>query len=178
MSPELSDQILQHLRLTLLDLIERERMEAHLSFVHDRGYVYVPVLHGRIGPGCPWPTELSSTDRLPFPASHVSSIAKPVAARLAADPRMVEAFTAGDVVLLDQSVHARTVLEDSALYVVKSATGGIVRRLKLRERSAYVLAEDVRRQPLSWQKIDVDSRQVTRLIRARVHLVNPGAEWC
>jgi hypothetical protein len=177
LSPELSDQILQHLRLTLLDLIERERMEAHLSFVHDRGYVYVPLLKGRIGPGCAWPTELSSTERLPFSGSHVAAIVKPVAARLAEDPRMVDIFTAGDVVLLDQSLRARTVIEDGGLYVVKSATGGIVRRVEMVNGSAYIVADDAKRLPATWRQIDLDSRQITRLIRARAHLVHPAAEW-
>ena len=67
LSPELSDQILQHLRISLLDLIERERIEAHLNFGAPPGdYVYVPLLRGSIGPGFPWPTETAENERLPF----------------------------------------------------------------------------------------------------------------
>ena len=80
LSPELSDQILQHLRISLLDLIERERIEAHLNFGTAPGdYVYVPLLRGKIGPGFPWPTETAENDRLPFGASQVGSIPHPIA---------------------------------------------------------------------------------------------------
>src|SRR5215207_11421747 len=70
LSPELSDQILQHLRLSLLDLIERETMEAHLNLIHDSGYIYVPMLKGPIGPGLSWPTEICGAERLPFPSPY------------------------------------------------------------------------------------------------------------
>jgi hypothetical protein len=177
LSPDLSDQILQHLRLTLLDLIERERMEAHLSFVHTSGYIYVPLLQGAIGPGCPWPTKVSASDRLPFPGPQASSIQNPVAARLADDARMSIVFTGGDVALLDQGLRARSHIEHSAYYVVKSARGGIIRRLEVNGGTIYVIAEDASERPIAWERVHLNGRPITQLVRARAHLVNPVCEW-
>jgi transcriptional regulator with XRE-family HTH domain len=177
LSPELSDQILQHLRLSLLDLIERERIEAHLSFVHNSGYIYVPLLDGMIGPGYPWPTTVNTSDRLPFPSPQASAIQNPVAVRLAEDARMLSIFTAGDIALLDQGLRARSSIERGALYVVKSANGGIVRRLEASAESVYLIAEDARQRPLGWEQVQLHGRPLSQVIRARAYLVNPVCEW-
>jgi transcriptional regulator with XRE-family HTH domain len=178
LSPELSDQILQHLRISLLDLIERERIEAHLNFGLSAGeYVYVPLLRGRIGPGFPWPTETAENDRLPFGAMQVGSIPHPVASRLAEDARMSDAFSDGDIALLDQSARARTEIEPSAYYVVKSGNGGIIRRIQVSGGMLYLIPEDCAHRSSGWQRIPLEGRQVTQFLRARAHLVTPIYEW-
>jgi hypothetical protein len=178
LSPELSDQILQHLRMSLLDLIERERIEAHLNFGAATGdYVYVPVLRGRIGPGFPWPTQTAEDDRLPFGASQVASIPHPVASRLAQDARMGDAFSDGDIALLDQSARARTEIDPAAYYVVKSGSGGVIRRIQVADGMLYLISEDCAQRSTGWQRIPLEGRQLTQLLRARAHLVTPVYEW-
>lgn len=178
LSPELGDQILQHLRLSLLDLIERERIQAHLNFETPlSAYVYVPVVRGCIGPGCPWPTEVTETDRLPFPSSQVAAIPHPVAVRLAEDARMAAAFSAGDVALLDQSHQARTHLDPMGYYVVKSGNGGIIRRVQLSGSALYLIPEDCQRREAGWQRIQMEGRQLMHYIRARAYLATPLYEW-
>ncbi|HYP06665.1 MAG TPA: helix-turn-helix transcriptional regulator [Bryobacteraceae bacterium] len=177
LSPELSDQILQHLRLSLLDLIQRETIEAHLGFVHNGGYVYVPLLNGEIGPGHAWPTSISSTERLPFAGAQVSSIQNPVAVRLAEDVRMASLFTAGDVALLDQSVRARSEIDSGAYFVVKSGNGGIVRRVAASGGAVYLIPEDAHGHPSAWQRVHMEGRPITHLVRARAYLVSPVCEW-
>jgi hypothetical protein len=178
LSPELSDQILQHLRISLLDLIARDQIEAHLNFAAPLGgYIYVPILKGPIGPGCPWPTEVLESDRLPFAPSHVPRIAKPVAVRLAEDVRMASLFSAGDVALLDQSHRARTEIDPGGFYVVKSGGGGVVRRVHMSGTTLYLISEDCQSRPSAWQRVQLENRHVTHYIRARAHLVNPLYEW-
>jgi hypothetical protein len=178
LSPELSDQILQHLRLSLLDLIERDYIKAYLNFDGPGGgYVYVPVLRGNIGPACPWPTEAVLTERMPFHASQVASIDNPVAVRLAEDARMLNTFSAGDVALLDQSHRARSNIEPAAYYVVKCGSGGVVRRLQLSENTLYLIPEDARKHPPGWHRIALNGRQLTHFIRARAYLTTPLYEW-
>jgi hypothetical protein len=178
LSPELSDQILQHLRISLLDLIAREQIEAHLNFAAPLGgYVYVPVLKGSIGPGSPWPTEVMENERLPFAPSHVPRIANPVAARLADDARMSSLFSAGDVALLDQSHPARTEIDPAAYYVVKSGGGGVVRRIHMSGATLYLISEDCQTHPSGWQRLQLENRSLTHYVRARAHLVTPLYEW-
>jgi hypothetical protein len=178
LSPELGDQILQQLRISLLDLIAREQIEAHFNFAAPvGGYVYVPLLVGSIGPGWPWPTAVSENDRLPFPPSHVSLVANPIAARLAEDARMSEVFAAGDIALLDRSHHVRTDIDPEGFYVVKSGDGGIIRRIQVSGSSLFVIPEDSRRHPAGWQRFQLQGRQITQYVRARAYLINPMYDW-
>lgn len=178
LSAELSDQILQHLRISLLDLIERERIEQHLNFAAALGeYVYIPVLKGMIGPGFPWPAEVSASERLPFRYSQVSLAFNPVAVRLAEDARMAGVFAAGDVALLDQSDGARTEIDASGFYVVKSGSGGIIRKIQVSGDDLFLIAEDTLVHPSGWQRVPLESRSLTQHIRARAYLLNPLYEW-
>ena len=90
---------------------------------------------------------------------------------------MVEVFTAGDVALLDQSLKARTEIEDGAFYVVQYGTGGIIRRLEVTAKSAFAISEDSRLLPSAWQRIPLEGRTITQIVRARAHLVSPACEW-
>src|SRR5687768_14295784 len=62
LSPKLADQILEHLHLSVLDLIERSELQQYLAAgtadMPER--VYLPVLEGRLGPGYQWPTDFDS----------------------------------------------------------------------------------------------------------------------
>jgi hypothetical protein len=178
LSPQLSDQILQHLRLSVLDLIERERLQTHLSLASPGGgYVYVPMLRGSIGPDCPWPTDTVRTERLPFPASQVHGIENPVAVRLGEDARMNRTVSCGDVALLDQSHRARTNIDPAAFYVVKLGAGGVLRRVRVIGYLLYLVPDDAQDLPLGWQRISIESRPISQFIRARAYLATSLYEW-
>lgn len=178
LSPELSDQILTHLRISILDLIERERIRAHLNFeTQPGGYVYVPVLRGNLGPTCPWPTETGPSDRLPFPAAQLANIESPIAVRLAEDARMARTFSAGDIVLLDQSRRSRSYIDPVAVYVIKLGNTGVVRRIQLMGNILYLIPDDARESPAGWQRISVDGRQLSQYIRARAYFASSLYEW-
>jgi len=178
LSAELSDQILVHLRISLLDLIEREQIEAHLNFAGaNGGYIYVPVLDGAIGPRFPWPTRLTKTDRLPFPSSQAGMIPNPVAARLAEDSRMANFFAAGDIALLDSSQRARRDIDLAAFYVVKCGNAGIIRRIELSSDSMYLIAGDSPNRPSCWERVRLEGSDLTQYIRARAYVSTPLHEW-
>jgi hypothetical protein len=90
---------------------------------------------------------------------------------------MLNVFSAGDVALLDQDLRARTDIEHGAYYVVKSASGGMVRRVELSAGLVYLISEDASHNPLAWQRVHLDGRPITQLVRARAYLVNPVCEW-
>ena len=175
-SPELSDYVLQHLHISLLDLIDRERLKKYLLLSPPEGLVHVPLLRGNLGPNCPWPTEMTR-DRLPFLESEVSFIPLPVAAHLGEDPKMALTFSAGDVAVLDQSRRARTDIEDGAHYLVKQGGAGIIRRIRRLETALYHAGADGDDLPSDWQALNVGRRHLTHVIRARVHFVQPLYEW-
>ncbi len=178
LSPELSDQILRHLRISLLDLIARDQIEAYFNFAAPLGgYLYVPVLSGTLGPGFPWPTNVSKTDRLPFAPAQVSKVPNPVAVRLAADARMSSVFEAGDIALLDQSHRARTEIDSGSFYVVKLGNSGVVRRVEINGNNLYLICEDASTRSSGWQTIALENREVPHYVRARAHFISPLYEW-
>jgi hypothetical protein len=135
------------------------------------------VLRGSLGPTCPWPTEISNTERLPFPAAQTSAIPMPVAVRLAEDARMTGTFSAGDVALLDQSQRARTELEPNAHYVLRLGTSGVLRRLHVASGSLFLIPDDTQQRPNAWQKIPLNGKSLAQVVRARAYVTNPSLEW-
>jgi hypothetical protein len=90
---------------------------------------------------------------------------------------MLTVFSAGDVALLDQSIRARTEIDKSAYYIVKSGNGGVVRRVKSGAGMIYLITEDSLHRPMGWQRVHLQGRSITHLVRARAYLVNPVCEW-
>ena len=177
LSPELSDRILQHLRLSIFDLVEQERLAVRVSNGEAATYDYVPVLRGSLGPTCPWPTEISDTDRLPFLSAQTSGIPRPGAVRLAEDGRMSDPFSAGDFALLDQSQRARTELQPNGHYVVRLAASGVLRRVHIASGALFLIPDDSQRRPSAWQKVPLDSKSLAQVVRARAYITNPSEEW-
>jgi hypothetical protein len=177
LSPELSDRVLQHLRLSVMDLIEPEKLGTRSNNVEPVAYDYVPVLCGSLGPACPWPTEISNTDRLPFLSAQTSGIPRPVAVRLAEDVRMVDTFSAGDIALLDQSQRARTELDPNGHYVVRLAGAGILRRVHMAGRALFLIPDDTQQRPSAWQRVQLEGKSLSQVIRARAYITTPSEEW-
>ena len=177
LSPELSDRILHHLRLSIFDLVENETLAARVASAEAAAYDYVPVLRGSLGPSCPWPTEISDTDRLPFLSAQTSGIPRPVAVRLAEDARMSDTFSAGDIALLDQSQRARTELQPNGHYVVRLAGAGVLRRVHIANGALFLIPDDSQRRPSAWQKVPLDGKTLAQVVRARAYITNPTQEW-
>ena len=179
LSPELGDQILRHLRLTLLDLVDRNRLETYLNH-NDKSmakYIYYPVLKGLLGPGHPWPEEVCSQERFPVPSYQTAAVSNPVVARLSADPRMNPLFGDGDFVLLDQSQRARTEINANSYYVVRRGVSGFIRRARISGRYLYLLTEDSIHSPNAWEQISLEYQQVQHIIRARATLIAREKDW-
>lgn len=179
MSPELGDQILQHLRLSLLDLIDKPTLQRYANTEnHDAvQYSYVPMLDGLVGPGYPWPDRVVKDEKFPIPAVHLNRLAHPVVAKLAGDSRMHPLFGDGDNVLLDQSHRARTEIDPKAYYVVKRGSGGLVRRARLVGKQLFLIAEDSVDRPAAWEQVHLDQQQLQHVVRARALFLARDTEW-
>src|SRR5215212_10749059 len=82
LSPDIGDQILTKLNLSLFDLLgpEQSTRPLDLDAIRKGQASAVPVLNGRIGPGHPWPTEVSSGERFPISYSKLGGMQHPVVA--------------------------------------------------------------------------------------------------
>jgi hypothetical protein len=178
-SPELIDHVFRELRLSVLDVVDADRLRRHIE---ERAGVrasslHVPVLRGKIGPGHKWPTAADRHGSFSFPLDLIGKMWQPVAVRLADDARMRPLFGEGDVALLDQSYEARTVFDADAYYAIKRGNSGLIRRIRASGRTIYAVADDSLNTPSRWESLPLGEHQVTHFVRARVTLVGTDMAW-
>ncbi len=179
LSPELCDQVLQRLRISVLDLINREHLFQYLETVQAGGsqFPYLPLLQGRLGPGCGWPVGVERHERFPVSMAVVAKMRQPVAARLAEDVRMAPLFSEGDLALLDQSQRARMEITRGQLYLIKKGENGYIRHLRQVGTAIYAVTEDCLNHPEGWERLPMESSLLQHFVRARVTLITSEIEW-
>src|SRR5260370_8882488 len=133
-----------HLGYLLIDFMSLDELSRHSGTESPafHAYTYVPMLSGRIGTGHGWPQTIDSARKFPISRATIASYKSPLIARLAADARMLPAFAAGDLGVLDQSAFCRETIDPSALYLIKSGEQGLLRRLRLGSGALSVATED------------------------------------
>jgi len=178
LSPEIADQILHHLGLTLLDLLGRDELAKVLGALQDQSprFAGVPILEGRLGPGYPFPTEVSLLERFPFPAERVRTLGNPVVARVAEDSAMRGVFQGNDLVLLDQGQEGRLRIQAGGLYVVSFGSHAVIRRLRLGGSRLYLVTEETLHEPRCWEWEHLGGRSLLDSVLARVVWI--GREIC
>lgn len=178
MSPDLLDRLLQHLHLSVLDLVDlptlRRYVEANRPSTE---FAWLPVLAGAIGPGDPWPVAVEAHRRFRIPETLLREMWEPVVARAGEDPAMHPLFGAGDIVVLDQSARGRQQMEDNGLYLLRHGTRGILRRLRLRDGSVWAVAEADLTEPDRWERLSVQGPELLHAVRARAWLIGPMDSW-
>ena len=179
LSVELADQILQHMHMSILDVVEARSLQEHLFATSSERvqYCHVPVLEGLVGPGQPWPTTLAVDEYFPVPTHKLDPFSHPVIAKLATDSRMYPTFGKGDAALLDQSRRARIEVDPRNYYVVKRGAGGLVRRARLSGKHLFLMTEDSLDTPSAWEKVELDNLAVEHVIRARAIFLAADQNW-
>ncbi len=179
LSNRLSDRILKLLGITILDLMDRARLDAwvreHLPGASATSFLRV--LDGLIGPGQPWPMRLAGSRPFPIRSVELGRLGYPVAAQLADDPRMHSVFSAGDWVVLDQSQSVRVEVDDDSCYLLKINGEPLIRRIRTLGSARYIVTEDAANNPGAWERIEVSPDYLARLVRARVRFLPPGTDW-
>ncbi len=169
LSPEIADLILRQLKISLLDLVEGEELDARASLRQaPQRYREVPLVDGRIGPGQRFPEGVSPVEFYPFPSVMLVSLDRPLAARLDGDPRMRSVVAAGDLVLLDQREGPRRNPDVDSLYVVSRNNEGIVRWIRQGPRSIYLAAADSFLRPSAWEHVPLADCHVLDVVKARI----------
>jgi transcriptional regulator with XRE-family HTH domain len=180
LSPELCDQILKLLRMSVLDLIEAAALRQYLEQREEcegSTLAFLPLLEGTVGPGQPWPCQTERFARLRLPHALTAQLAHPVVVRAAADARMRPAVTEGDLLLLDQSLKARLDPQPDHLYLLKLGRCGLVRRLRVRDSSLFVVTEDALDRPNAWERVDLTGCNLQHVVRARALPLPPEQQW-
>lgn len=161
-SAALCDAILVALNLTMDDLLQGRSAD---------GTSQVSLLQGCVGPGYPWPNQVS-TDRIAVPTVALTGIKSPLAARLGTDVRMASVFRGGETAILDQSIEARALLDPEGLYLVQREGTGLVRHVHQFDGGLFVFSTDLASKPNEWERVEVSPRQFPQAVRARVRLTS------
>lgn len=168
LSAALADQILERLRIDLIELLPAHEAGATWpESPEDAGkYRMVAMLEGWIGREYPYP-HASGPERYPFPWADVQRLESPVVARLAPDPLRASIFAGGGLVLLDRSEKVRRDPDEEAYFALDlsgSGTIGLVRHAG-RRLCLWLRHAD------AWQAIPLPDRDPLDVIRGRVSLV-------
>jgi transcriptional regulator with XRE-family HTH domain len=171
LSLEMADQVLRRLRVDLADLLAAgEALEpAHEPPREPQAHPTVPVLHGAIGPGHPFPA--ATGKGYPFPWTELERIESPVAARLAPDPGLADLFDDAALVLLDRSESRRKDPDEDGYYAIDLDGESAIRRVRREGRFLYLLASNSMEDSQACQAVSLDDHSLLRVIRGRVSLV-------
>lgn len=180
LSLELADVILTHLRLTPLDLLSREELTQYLSRTNPHRQVRlqpVPVLSGLLGLHQPIPRKGPHREVHTVPYHLTEAATEPLVASLAGDPEMEPLFADRDLVLLDQSETARTLVQPEGYYVVRTGDGPCVRALRRQEDTLFLISERHRENEAAWPRLTLAGVDMLDIVMARVIWLNRRRRW-
>jgi hypothetical protein len=158
LSNRAADCVLMRLHLSLSDFADTPTAGNHTE---------VPVLEGCLGPGLPLPAELSKWEQYPFSKASLSSMVRPVLARLAEDALSAGSFRAGDLVPVDSSPDRRLSPEDPDYFVINRDGEGLVRRISI-ERDDLLLLRGAPMAPATPTVLPLQGCHLLDVVRARV----------
>ena len=161
LSNDAADRLMQALDVTIADLL--------WTGLGDAGgdLRVVPIARNRLGPGA---DAVLAVHRgtMALPASLVTGLVDPVAARLAPDLALPRGMEASDLVLLDQNPVVRSNARGGGLWVVAEAGGLRVRYLRAGGTLLYIANEANLEDPRRWLAVSPAERDVLEVVVARV----------
>ena len=168
LSPELEDQILSSMKISILDLFSIDELRTQL----DRGgnmekYRAISVLDGLLGPSFPMPVQASRGEMHPVACSLLVNADGPQLVRLVEDPEMQPTVKANALVLLDRSERARLSPVAGEYYAVSINGSGVIRILHKVGCHFYAATERTRELPNSWLELPCGEEPL-RHVHARV----------
>jgi hypothetical protein len=169
LSPQIFDSILKTFKMSLLDLVPIEDLEANLRRrkpvepLPEMGF-----LATRIGPGMPWPSRINWRDRYPLPFRAQLLPAGIVAVRWVQDLAMLSTLAAFDVAVLETSSEARIEISAGALYVVERNEEAVFRYMRPGAHSCYLISDLTHHLPALWERVVLPKCASPDFVRARV----------
>lgn len=163
LSPESADRVLTQLRINTRELWEESSGNSGTPVM------LIPLLTGNLGPGmlefrpdCTKGTVIIPSYLAGIPAQLL------VAARLGEDLEATPRFQSGDLVLIDQSLLARTQISRDGAYVIRTDGGPRVRYARVSDSHLYVASEHSIDCPSKWQAVSLEGQTLLDLVQGRV----------
>lgn len=151
-----ADRILSRLRMSLWDLVDTMELDSAPAVKKTYPDMQVPTLGGRLGPGesAIW-TDVNRLENLTL-------------APLMHDPQMSKLCRTGDWVLLDRSESKRRAPAWEYCYACEWKGEGMLRYVWQAPGWLYLIPEDSRDEPASWQCVDMKGLNILDIVKAQV----------
>jgi transcriptional regulator with XRE-family HTH domain len=174
MNSDVADLVLERLGITVYDLSEKAELEEAVKrrAAGDEACVNVPVLVGRLGPGLPWPSEISQFEQFAAPCRLAAGAHRPLVARLSQDGRMAGCLASGNLALLDAAEGPRREPDATSLWAIDRDGEAVVRWLRRGRSGLYLATADCIDAPHRWEQVRVAGSEIPRLVRARVTILS------
>jgi hypothetical protein len=169
LSPEIFDQALRNLHLSLLDLAPLDEIEAQLRSrrTHD-GAAEAFFLEYPIGPGKSWDASVNWHKSFPLPFPFATVPEGLVMAGLVGDPAMMGTLESYDIGLLDRSEHLKSIISPHGLYVIERNNEAVLRYIRSGARCYYLVSDADLDNPTAWEPLMLSSAELSAAIKARV----------
>ncbi len=174
MNSEIADIVLERLGISVYDLLEASELSdaAAERALNQEGRIDAPVLVGRLGPGLPWPSEVSLFERFPVSIRIAAGVHNPVVVRVAKDGRMSGLLSPGAVVLLDGAETRRRAPDAASLWAIRRGGEGVIRWVRQGRAGIYLAAADCLDSPGRWEFVRIPARDLPEIVRARVTILS------
>jgi plasmid maintenance system antidote protein VapI len=182
LSPDLGDQVISGLDLSLMELLGADELGEALMAKQARrlGTHSAPVLVGKLGPEEPFPNWRATAAWVAARDPELRALRRPAFVQLGADPALPAAWSRFGFGLLDFDESSRSEPGLPGWYALRWRGGGYLRQLRLRDRRLAVLGQRTLEHVQGPEAIDVEAGSMLQIVKARVVWIGPdpmSAGW-
>lgn len=182
LSPDLGDQVISGLDLSLMELLGVDELGEALMAKQARrlGAQSVPLLAGKLGPEDPFPDWRAAAAWVAAKNPELRALRRPAFVPLGADPAVPAVWRRFGYGLLDFDEARRSEPGLPGWYALRWRGGGYVRQVRLRERRLAVLGQWTLEHMEGPESIDVEAGSILQIVKARLVWIGPdpmSAGW-
>ncbi len=175
LSPEYADQIVEHLNLSVTDLLTGAEI-GNNPVDATRSTAFIPKMQEKISNSIFNIDKMELAGVYPMPRSMTDSLVRPVMVNLAYDADLYPAYDAdlypqfqeGDLALIDRAPSSRESLSASAVYLVQIGNETLVRAIRRGGSRLYFVTPRTLEEPRNWQSTSLSGVDLNSIVRGRV----------
>lgn len=166
LSPEYADQIVEHLHLSVADLLSV--VEIGLKPVIEIGaVVLIPRVRELDGLSGNF-VEMPASESYPVPLSLSRGLVRPAMLLLTHDARVYPEFQDGDLALIDRAPITRETMSAVAIYLVKNGERTVLRCIRTGGRRLYLVTRGTLNEPRNWEPVPLPGQDLNLVIKGRL----------
>lgn len=167
LSPEYADRIVEHLHLTVADLLTGPEMGVHP--VNEVGLTaFIPKMKQSLANSIFDIENMELAGVYPMPRAMIDSLVRPVLVPLLHDEDLYPQFQEGDMALIDRAPTSQGGVRPGALYLVHTEKGTVVRTVRAGGTRLYLITPRTAQEPRSWDSVSLNGRDMNSIIKGRL----------